>query len=200
MFEGVRGIYFLDAPKDRSTLGGRLEPPRLIEGEAAPAEGLVVYEHGVAHRVYLGERLSTGLFLDQRPQRTWLAQNARPGWRILNTFAHAGGYSVAAAVAGAETVSVDLEKAWLDRIPKSLADNGISDREHDRIFGDVFDWCKRLAKRGEQFDVVILDPPTSSVGTKKKRWSAHKDYPELVALTKSLVKPGGALWTTTNHR
>ena len=48
--------------------------------------------------------------------------------------------------------------------------------------------------------MVILDPPSTSIGTKKKRWSAHKDYPELVALTKDLVKPGGCLWTTTNHR
>ena len=83
---------------------------------------------------------STTITREQRPQRTWLAQNAKPGWRILNTFAHAGGYSIAAAVAGAETVSVDLEKAWLDRIPMSLADNGISEERteegHDRIYGD----------------------------------------------------------------
>lgn len=57
----------------------------------------------------------------------------------------------------------------------------------------------RLAKRGEKFDIVILDPPSTSVGgKKKKRWSAKNDYDELVSLAAQLVKRGGILWTTTN--
>jgi 23S rRNA (cytosine1962-C5)-methyltransferase len=62
-----------------------------------------------------------------------------------------------------------------------------------------FDWLGRLAKRGEKFDIVILDPPSTSVGgSKKKRWSAKNDYHELVTLAAQLVKAGGYLWTTTN--
>mmetsp|Transcript_22508 Transcript_22508/g.33501 ORF Transcript_22508/g.33501 Transcript_22508/m.33501 type:complete len:123 (-) Transcript_22508:140-508(-) len=61
-----------------------------------------------------------------------------------------------------------------------------------------FDWLARLAKRGEKFDLVILDPPSTSVGKKKKRWSAKNDMDELVALAAPLVKSGGLLWTTTN--
>ena len=59
-----------------------------------------------------------------------------------------------------------------------------SSKAHDTIYGDCFDWLKRLAKRVQpsacdggfegQFDVVILDPPTTSTGTAKKRWSAAK--------------------------
>jgi len=46
---------------------------------------------------------------------------------------------------------------------------------------------------------VIIDPPSTSVGgKKKKRWSAKNDYDELVALAAPLVKKGGLLWTTTN--
>ena len=57
----------------------------------------------------------------------------------------------------------------------------------------------RLAKRGEKYDMVILDPPSTSVGgKKKKRWSAKNDYDELVALAAQLVKRDGTLWTTTN--
>ena len=62
-----------------------------------------------------------------------------------------------------------------------------------------FDWLARLSKRGEKFDMVILDPPSSSVGKKKKRWSVKSDMAELVALAAPLVKKGGLLWTTTNN-
>jgi 23S rRNA (cytosine1962-C5)-methyltransferase len=61
-----------------------------------------------------------------------------------------------------------------------------------------FEWLEKLAKRGETFDIVILDPPSSSVGKKKKRWSVKHDMEELVALAAPLVKSGGLLWTTTN--
>ena len=61
-----------------------------------------------------------------------------------------------------------------------------------------FEWLEKLAKRGERFDIVILDPPSTSVGKKKRRWSIRSDMDELVALAAPLVKKGGLLWTTTN--
>lgn len=62
-----------------------------------------------------------------------------------------------------------------------------------------FDWLAKLAKRGEKYDIVILDPPSTSVsGRKKKRWSIKNDMPELVSLAARTVKSGGLLWTTTN--
>lgn len=192
----ARGVYTVAGRRDRSR-GGQ-SAPALTTGEPAPLP-LTVTEHGVRYRVELGPQLSTGLFLDQRPQRAWLARHAG-GMRVLNTFAHAGGFSIAAATAGAETVSVDLSKAWLDRIPDQLIANGVEPSGHDAIYGDVFDWLGRLARRGERFDLVVLDPPSTSVGKKKRRWSAARDYPDLVALAAPLVAPGGRLWTATNHR
>jgi 23S rRNA (cytosine1962-C5)-methyltransferase len=61
-----------------------------------------------------------------------------------------------------------------------------------------FDWLARLAKRGEKYDIVILDPPSASVGRTKKRWSVKNDMASLVELAAPLVKKGGVLWTTTN--
>ena len=56
-----------------------------------------------------------------------------------------------------------------------------------------------MSKRGEKFDLVILDPPSTSVGgRKKKRWSVKNDMDQLTALAAGLVKKGGLLWTTTN--
>ena len=191
----ARGVYVVDALRDRSR-GEQTAP--MLRGESAPAP-LAVVERGVRYQVDLGAALSTGLFLDQRVQRAWLGANAG-GMRVLNTFAHAGGYSIAAGLAGAETVSIDLSRAWLDRIPRQLVDNGVDPARHDCIYGDVFDWVRRLARRGERFDLVILDPPGTSVGKKKRRWSAARDYDALVELAAPLVRPGGRLWTTTNVR
>lgn len=68
-----------------------------------------------------------------------------------------------------------------------------------RRFSNVgFEWLEKLAKRGEKYDIVIVDPPSTSVGKKKKRWSIKNDADELVALAAPLVKKGGLLWTTTN--
>ena len=68
-----------------------------------------------------------------------------------------------------------------------------------RLFSNIgFEWLEKLAKRGEKYDIVIVDPPSTSVGKKKKRWSIKNDADELVALAAPLVKKGGLLWTTTN--
>lgn len=192
------GVYYYPTDPDRSAISD--VKPELIEGQPAPEEFPVV-ENGITYRVRLGESFSTGLFLDQRPQRAWLARHCTPNTRVLNCFAHCGAFSVAAATAGASTVSLDLDKKWLDRIRPQMEDNGVEDSEgrHDCIYGDCFDWLSRLGKRGEKYDIVILDPPSTSVGgRKKRRWSLRNDMDELVALAAPLVRSGGLLWTTTN--
>ena len=193
------GVYYLEAKQDRSSMGTTsFSRPRLMEGQHAPAMFPVV-ENGIKYMVSLDRDLSTGIFLDQRPQRAWLALNCNKDTHVLNCFAHTGAFSVAAATAGATTVSLDLSKKWLDRLPLHMEANGIPfDELHDAIYGDCFDWLTRLANRGEKYDIVILDPPSSSIGRKKKRWSVKNDMNELVQLAAVLVKKGGLLWTTTN--
>ena len=192
----LEGYYGLLAPKDRSMhhnpgaihlQGAEIEPP------------LWIRENHVSYAVRFQNERSTGIFLDQRPQRAWLAQHAKD-MEILNTFAHAGAFSVAAAMQGAKTLNLDLSKRWLARLPEQLEHNGVDPKDHPFIAGDVFEWLPRLARQGRQFDLVILDPPSTSVGKKRKRWSAATQYAELATLAAPLVKPGGLLWASTNHR
>ena len=109
-------VYEIVTRVDRSRGGQPL--PKLIRGPgvAGPFE---VLEHGTAFRVELGEKkLSTGLFLDQRPQRLWLRRHAA-NLTVLNLFAHAGAYSAAAAAGGAaRTLSVSCGMA---RLPRAVA-------------------------------------------------------------------------------
>lgn len=192
------GVYYLPADPNRSMMGRAEIRPTLLEGVPAP-DSVPIQENGVTYLATLDKDLSTGIFLDQRPQRAWLTRNCNEDTRVLNCFAHCGAFTVAAASAGASTVSLDLNKKFLDRIEPQLELNKIDfDDRHDAIFGDCFDWLARLAKRGEEFDIIILDPPSTSIGTKKKRWSVKNDMAELVALAAPMVKKGGLLWTTTN--
>jgi len=191
------GVYYFATNRDRSVM--KDVKPILLEGQPAP-EIVEVKENGITYHISF-EDLSTGIFLDQRPQRAWLANHCTEDTRVLNCFSHCGAFSVAAATAGAQTVNLDLSKKWLDRIEPQMKANGVENfaERHDCIYGDCFDWLARLEKRGEKYDIVIVDPPSTSVGgKKKKRWSAKKDYDELVSLASKLVKKGGLLWTTTN--
>ena len=130
------GVYYLPTKADRSVMGSEKLKPYLLEGKAAP-EYVPVMENGIKYLVNLGESFSTGIFLDQRLQRAWLAEHCTGETRVLNCFAHTGAFSVAAATAGASTVSLDLDKKWLDRVPPQLEANGIAwDKKHDCIYGD----------------------------------------------------------------
>jgi len=193
----TQGVYYFATTRDRSAM--KDVKPVLLEGQSAP-DIVEVEENGIFYHISF-EDLSTGIFLDQRYQRAWLAKHCTEETHVLNCFSHCGAFSVAAATAGASTVNLDLSKKWLDRIEPQMKANGVKNftERHDCIYGDCFDWLSRLAKRGEKYDIVILDPPSTSVGgKKKKRWSAKNDYGELVTLAAKLVKKGGLLWTTTN--
>ncbi len=121
---------------------------------------------------------------------------ARP--TLLNAFAYTCGFSVCAAKAGARTTSLDLSKKYLDWGKRNFALNKLNAAEHDFIYGDAFDWLKRLAKKGRAFDVVVLDPPTFSQSKEYGAFRAEKDYAKLVAAALPLIKPGGVLFAAAN--
>ena len=64
---------------------------------------------------------------------------------------------------------------------------------------DAFSWLARAGKKGERFDLAILDPPSYS-STKSRRFVAETDYAELAALVIGVLAPGGQLLACTNHR
>ena len=69
--------------------------------------------------------------------------------------------------------------------------NQLDPAEHDFIYGDVFDWLRRLAKKGPAFDVILLDPPTFSQSKESGVFRAEKDYGRLVTAALPLLKPAG---------
>jgi len=173
--------------------------PQLISGEPI-TDRFPVRENGVTYLINFGEGLSTGLFLDQRENRRRLLNLPLAGKRVLNCFAYTCAFSVAAAKAGALTTSVDLSHNYLDWGQGNFRANDLDPGQHEFIFGDVFEWLKRFAKRAQQWDLVLLDPPTFATTKGGRRFRVERDYPALAALAMPLVTRGGMLFCSTNQR
>jgi len=151
------------------------------------------------------EGYSVGLFLDQRDnRRRLLARHVAAEFplfnteQVLNTFAYTCAFSVCAALAGARVTSLDLSKKYLEWGKRNFELNGLKPDAHDFIYGDVFDWLKRLAKKQRQFDVVLLDPPTFSKSKESGLFRAEEDYGRLVTEALKVLKPGGILFASSN--
>jgi 23S rRNA (cytosine1962-C5)-methyltransferase len=196
----ARGVYVKRHVRGDQRRHDRADiaPAHPVAGEPAP-EALLVDEHGMRLSARLFDGLSTGVFTDQRDNRLRVRGFAR-GARVLNLFAYTCSFSVSAALGGAvETVSVDLSKRALERGRENLALNDVPATAHRLVHEDVLSFVPRALKRGERFDVVVLDPP--SFGTRaRKIFSVERDYPALLRQAIELLSPGGRLLAVTNHR
>jgi len=183
--------------------------PELVIGKPSPAR-FHILENGIQFELSFNEGYSVGLFLDQRDnRRRHLTGYIAPDWflspppgsgklEVLNTFAYTCGFSVCAAKAGARTTSIDLSKKYLDWGRRNFELNHLDPAGHDFIYGDVFDWMRRLARKGRLFDVILLDPPTFSQSKASGIFRAEKDYGKLVTAALPLLKAKGVLFASTN--
>ncbi|MBM4361277.1 MAG: class I SAM-dependent rRNA methyltransferase, partial [Deltaproteobacteria bacterium] len=175
-----------------------LAPALPLAGRDAPRP-LDVTERGLTFLVELGAGLSTGLFTDQRDGRSRVRAAAN-GARLLNLFCYTGSFTVAAAAGGAaETVSVDLSASALRGLNRNLAANGLSGPRHRVLREDALRYLPRARRRGERFDLVVLDPP--SFGTRGQgTFSVERDHARLLEDALAVTAPGGALLAVTHHR
>lgn len=169
----------------------------LIFGKSAP-EPLVILENGIKYATYLDDGLMTGVFLDQRDVRQSLLEKYAMGKTVLNTFSYTGAFSVAAALGGAvETTSVDLAKRSLPKTVEQFVLNNLNIDDHVVRVMDVFDYFKYAIRHKLAFDVVVVDPP-SFARSKKRTFSAAKDYASLLEEVIQLTKPKGIIVASTN--
>ena len=167
-------------------------------GEPAPTP-LWVREGRLRLPVWLGDGLATGLFLDQRSNRELVRQRAG-GKRVLNLFCYTGSFSVAAASGGASQVtSVDLSGRALTRAKLSLDDN-VPGADTRIVKQDVFEFLGRARRRGQRFDMIILDPPSFGTRGRRSTFNVADHYQKLARDSLELLDPGGMLLAVTNHR
>lgn len=125
----------------------------------------------------------TGLFPEQAANWSWMMdkiQNAGRPIRVLNLFAYTGGATVAAAYAGAQVVHVDAAKGMVQWAKENLALSGLADRPVRFITDDVFKFVQREKRRGNQYDAIIMDPPSYGRGPSGETWKLEQSlYPFL---------------------
>src|SRR4029077_1695214 len=154
------------------------EPPRLIFGDPAEDLQTIATERHLRFGIDFGTGYSPGLFLDQRANRRYVRHVAPK--RLLNCFAYTCSFSISAAYVGAATLNIDLSNKSLARGRENFALNCFPTIEHRFIADDVMAVLPRLARKGEKFDVIILDPPTFSRSPGGKRFQVEHDFESLL--------------------
>ncbi len=183
----ISSAVFPEAPRmEKKVLWGERPNPFLI------------LENGVH---YLLDPMATGnpgIFHDQRENRRRLMTLAQ-GKTVLNLFAYTCGFSVAAAMGGAtETVSVDLSRNYLERGRKNFEANGLSLDTHRFLARDARQVLKQSRARGETFDILIIDPPSSARSKTGGHFSVKRDLKDLVREAALLVTKNGWLFASCN--
>src|SRR5690606_34305272 len=180
----------LGTPAERVVLKQRQRQTGKQQYERMDRRGefLTVQEGQVRLLVNLTDYLDTGLFLDHRPMRLRIAEEAR-GKRFLNLFCYTASATVHAAVGGARrTTSVDLSKTYLDWARRNLALNGLSDLH------------QLVQDRGE-YDLIVLDPPTFSNSKRMDDvFDVQRDHVQLLDMAMARLAPGGVLYFSNNFR
>ena len=166
--------------------------------QAETGQSLIVQEGQCQFKVNLVDYLDTGLFLDHRPVRLWLAENARDK-HLLNLFCYTGAATLHAAVGGAaSTTSVDLSNTYLDWLAENLELNNRATSDHRLIQADVLAW---LAECDEIYDLIFLDPPSFS---NSKRMDAtldvQRDHASMIRQAMHCLSPDGVLIFSSNLR
>jgi 23S rRNA (guanine2445-N2)-methyltransferase / 23S rRNA (guanine2069-N7)-methyltransferase len=164
---------------------------------AQRGEFLVVREGDARLRVNLFDYLDTGLFLDHRPLRLRIAQEAEDT-RFLNLFGYTGAATVHAAVGRArQTTTVDLSATYLQWCADNLQVNGFSGARHQLVQADALQWLH--AHRG-QYDQVLCDPPTFSNSARAEDFDVQRTHVPLLRAAVERLAPDGVLYFSNNFR
>lgn len=167
-----------------------------------PAEGEAeVIENGMRFGIDLHDGLSTGLFVDMRDNRARVRKWAGEATQatLLNLFCYTCSFSVAAALGGATTTSVDLSAKALERGRANFARNGIDCEAHRFIKDDAMKFLRREVRRGKRYHLIVLDPPSFST-VRGGTFSVKGRYQEAASDCLRLLEPGGRLLCVTNHQ
>jgi 23S rRNA (guanine2445-N2)-methyltransferase / 23S rRNA (guanine2069-N7)-methyltransferase len=160
-------------------------------------EFVTVREGAARLRVNLFDYLDTGLFLDHRPMRLRLYDEAEDA-RFLNLFAYTGAATVHAALGGARsTTTVDLSATYLQWCSENLRENDLGGARHRLVQADALAW---LESDTGQYDLVFCDPPTFSNSKRAGDFDVQAAHVRLLRAAVQRLAPGGVLYFSNNFR
>lgn len=186
---GIKHVLKNGSGRTRS-LEGLDDESSVIMGDA-PAGPIAVSMNGATYLADLTGGQKTGIFYDQRPNHAFAA-NLSGDKRVLDVFAHVGGFGLAALAHGAASVlAIDGSAPALALAEKGAAAMGVSDSFTMRQ-GDAFNVLTALRAEGAEFDVVICDPPAFARG-KPALEAGLRAYERIARLAAPLVAENGIL-------
>ncbi|SUB66502.1 class I SAM-dependent methyltransferase [Photobacterium damselae] len=159
-----------------------------------PPKFVTIEENGIKINVDIKGGHKTGFYLDQRDSREAAVKYVN-GKRVLNCFCYTGGFGLYALKGGAsQVVNVDVSQPALDTAKMNAEMNGYPLENAEFLNADVFKLLREYRDRGEQFDVVIMDPPKFAE-SKSQLVGACRGYKDINMLAMQITKPGGMLLT-----
>ena len=186
----IRGVYERSDAKEREKEG--MERVKGFIGEPFDTNVEIV-ENGVRYLVDVKDGQKTGFFLDQKYNRLAIQKLCKDA-RVLDCFTHTGSFALNAGLVGAkEVIGVDASELGVHQAELNAKLNGLENTVRFEC-ADVFDLLPDLEKKGEKFDVVILDPPAFTKSRNSIK-NATKGYREINMRGLKLVKDGGFLAT-----
>lgn len=186
----TRGVYERSDAKVRLQEG--MERSKGFIGEPFDTK-VEIIENGVKYIVDVEDGQKTGFFLDQKNNRAAIHRICK-GKKVLDCFTHTGSFALNAGIAGASDVlGVDASQPAVDQATENARLNGLENTVRFQC-ADVFELLPELEAKGENYDVVILDPPAFTKSRNSVK-NAVKGYREINVRGLKLVRNGGYLVT-----
>jgi len=169
-----------------------LEPVKgIVKGKIE--KDIVIRINGLNFAINPLEGQKTGFFLDQR-ENYLLLKNISKGRRVLDAFCNNGAFGIHAFKFGArEVVFLDASERALELVRKNLVINDIKD-SYSFIKGDALKLLKEIERKGEKFDMIILDPP-AFIKDRSKLKEGMRGYKEINLRAMKMLRDGGFLLT-----
>ncbi len=143
-----------------------------------------------------------GLFSEQATNWDWLSRQLagrKESLKVLNLFAYTGGSTLAAAAAGAEVVHVDAARNTVAWARRNATRSGLQDAPIRWICEDCLKFVQRELRRGNQYDAVIMDPPSYGHGPDGQSWKIERDLGPLLDGCAELTRESRRFMLLTCH-
>jgi 23S rRNA (cytosine1962-C5)-methyltransferase len=204
------GAYVLARPDTQAIWDKRLNQSEWLKADAVFSHGAksgkwniknlikdewVINLNEVSFSLELLPSKHLGIFPEQSSQWSWIKDRIKSKIssgqkvKVLNLFGYTGGASLVSAKAGAEVVHVDASKFAVDLAQKNLKSSNLGDKSVRFIVDDVRKFVEREIKRGNKYDLILMDPPVYGKGAKKEVWKIEEDLAPFLSKIRKVISP-----------
>ncbi len=188
----------IDAVYQRSNMGGG---EWTIKNSHIPNVWQITYQDLKFNLKRMGFK-HTGLFPEQAYNwnliRKIIEQENRP-IKVLNLFAYTGAASIAALKSGASVTHVDSSRGMIDWAKENVKLNRLEEKPIRFFVDDVVKFVKREIRRGNKYDIILMDPPSFGRGSKKEVWNIETDLYNLVNMCTELLSEDPLLFLINSY-